>query len=66
MALNFLSRLCGGQRLDGPYPLTIDFLSRLCGGQLTFKLLKCAVLFLSRLCGGQLFQLDVTLDVFFF
>ena len=52
-ALQFLSRLCGGEEADNLVMWGIAFLSRLCGGEDGFYASTLGTYFLSRLCGGE-------------
>ncbi|AVV82467.1 hypothetical protein SPWS13_0643 [Shewanella putrefaciens] len=51
--LDFLSRLCGGERFSLKPSASYLFLSRLCGGELAWLGDTYVTNFLSRLCGGE-------------
>ncbi len=51
--LDFLSRLCGGEREHLDSHQAHDFLSRLCGGEQSSIEMSLSSDFLSRLCGGE-------------
>ncbi len=51
---NFLSRVCGGLRLNTPKVIHPVFLSRVCGGLRWPEVKNLKFVFLSRVCGGLL------------
>ena len=53
LTVNFLSRLCGGERLLRNLRRRTRFLSRLCGGERFSAAADLCLGFLSRLCGGE-------------